>query len=298
MGRISKGSTEDREARLEAAEGVPWPLGASCSIGRSPSNHIVLDDRRVSRRHAMVHRQGKVEYWLMDLGSANGSFINGLRIALPTRLADGDCVRIGESVLTFRQAASACLKAKPVAPASMTVMEVKSARCWMLLADIAGSTGLALKFGPERWASLVGAWAGECRHIVETHGGVINKYLGDGFLAIWPRDEQPIKPVKEALEALLELQKDSQLPFRVAMHFGDVTMGGGRSLGEENLSGLELVLLFRMEKIAATLSWPLLCSEPAAGKLRPYIDLEFAGEHKISGFTDSRPRRFFGKRPK
>lgn len=168
----------------------------------------------------------------------------------------------------------------------------------MLVADIVGSTGLALKYEPARWASLVGSWTGECRRIVEMHGGVINKYLGDGFLAIWPRDGQPTKPVKAALDALLDLQNGSELPFRIAVHFGDIVMGGGRSLGEDSLSGLELVLLFRMEKIAGTLNRSFLCSEPAAGKLRPYINLEIAGEHTVAGFVDSRPRRFFGIRSK
>ena len=61
---------EPAEAWLEAANGQDWPLGANCSLGRSPSNTIVLGDRKVSRRHAVIHRQNVNEYWLVDLGSA------------------------------------------------------------------------------------------------------------------------------------------------------------------------------------------------------------------------------------
>src|SRR5262245_60424172 len=121
MGHVSTDNTDNREAWLEAADGCAWPLGASCSIGRSPSNHIVLGDGKVSRRHAIVLRQDSKEYLLMDLGSGNGSFINGLRIAKPTLLHDGDCVGIGESILKFRQAAKVCLDAKSIA-SLMTVM--------------------------------------------------------------------------------------------------------------------------------------------------------------------------------
>jgi adenylate cyclase len=174
------GNTDHPESWLEAADGRPWPLGASCSIGRAPSNHIVLDDRHVSRRHAVVHRQDSKEYWLVDLSSGNGSFINGLRIANPTRLSDGDRVSIGESVLTFRQAESAHSVLKSMATHSKTVIEVKGVRCWMLVADIIGSTSLAVRYEPAQWASLVGAWTDECRRVVETHGGLINKYIGDG----------------------------------------------------------------------------------------------------------------------
>lgn len=287
-------NSNSREAWLETAEGQVWPLAAGCSIGRATSNQIVLGDGRVSRRHAIVHRQDSTEYWLVDLGSGNGTFVNGLRVALPTRLNDGDSVRVGATVLRFRQVSISAPGPAAAAASRMTLIEVKSTTCWMLVADIVGSTGLAIKHDPERWATLVGGWASECRNVVESHGGVINKYLGDGFLAIWPRDGQPTQSVKSALDALLAMQRNAQLPFRIALHHGDLMVGGSRSLGEDSLSGLELVLLFRMEKIAGTLNRSFLCSEAAASKLQSHFDLEFAGEHPITGFVDGRPRRMFG----
>ena len=164
----------------------------------------------------------------------------------------------------------------------------------MLVADLVGSTELAQNYAPERWASVVGAWTGDCRRIVETNDGAINKYLGDGFLAIWPRDRQPTEPVAGAVGALLDMQQNAELPFRIAIHYGDVLMGGGQSLGEDSLSGIELVLLFRMEKIAGTLNRSFLCSEQAAARLQDHIDLQFAGERPVTGFGE--PRRFFGLR--
>lgn len=299
MGRISLDNTDNLNAWLETADGRLWPLGTNCSIGRSPSNQIVLDDPHVSRRHAVVHNRDSKEYWLVDLGSGNGSFINGLRIALPTRLNDGDCVRIGESVLTFRQIPNAGSIARSAALTyANTVIEAKSAKCWLLVADIIGSTQLSLQHEPARWASLVGSWSDGCRRIVEAHGGLVNKHLGDGFLAIWPRDGQPTEPVSQALVTLLDTQKNAKLPFRIALHYGDVLMGGARSFGEDNISGLELVFLFRMEKIAGTLNRKFLCSEAAATKLQSHLPLEFAGAHVISGFVDRRPRRFFGIGPR
>lgn len=293
VGRAVTDNTDSQEAWLETEERSVWPLGAGCSIGRAATNHVVLGDERVSRKHAIVHRQDSNEYWLVDLGSGNGSFVNGLRVALPTRLKDGDCVAIGATVLTFRQSRTS-VSPKQVASSPLTLIEVKSATCWMLVADIVGSTALAHKYAPEHWASAVGVWAGRCRRIVEGHDGVINKYLGDGFLAIWPREKQPTKPVKRALDALLAMQNGSQLPFRIAVHYGELSMGGLLSMGEDSLSGIELVLLFRMEKIAGALNRSFLCSEPAAAKLQSYLDLEFAGERPVAGFIQ--PRRFFGLR--
>lgn len=284
---------DDREVWLEAADGHVWPLERGCTIGRASTNDIVLSDERVSRKHAIVHRQDRNEYWLVDLGSGNGTFVNGLRVALPTQLKDGDSIAIGATQLKFRHPRISA-RSKPLASSPLTVIEVKSTTCWMLVADLVGSTELALKYAPERWASTVGGWTGECRRVVETNDGAINKYLGDGFLAIWPREGQSTAPVASAVSTLLDMQASAELPFRIAIHYGDILMGGGQSMGEDSLSGIELVLLFRMEKIASSLNRSFLCSEAAAGRLQDHLDLQFAGERPVTGFGE--PRRFFGLR--
>jgi hypothetical protein len=77
------------------------PLGAEpISVGRDPKNDIVLDDRRVSRRHAEVRlRLGR--YTLYDLQSTNGTFVNGRRVAEMV-LSDDDRITIGGAELVVR----------------------------------------------------------------------------------------------------------------------------------------------------------------------------------------------------
>jgi hypothetical protein len=71
------------------------------SIGRWQDNDILVDDRWVSRHHARVFRQGEL-YLLEDLGSKNGTLVNGQRITEPTVLADGDEVQVTPLIkLTF-----------------------------------------------------------------------------------------------------------------------------------------------------------------------------------------------------
>ncbi|MDF0530539.1 ATP-binding cassette domain-containing protein [Tsukamurella sp. 8F] len=75
--------------------------GQAVSIGRTPDNDLVIDDMLVSRRHARVvaTAQGPV---LEDLRSANGTQVNGSRIAGPTPLHDGDVVTVGNSDLVLQ----------------------------------------------------------------------------------------------------------------------------------------------------------------------------------------------------
>ena len=74
----------------------------SCwTIGRGPDNLIVLPDQWMSRNHAMVQSTGAGEFYLIDLGSRNGSFVNGRRVSVPMVLQDSDLITFGETSLEF-----------------------------------------------------------------------------------------------------------------------------------------------------------------------------------------------------
>jgi uncharacterized RDD family membrane protein YckC len=70
------------------------------SIGRDPSNDVVLPDAMVSRRHAVIEMRGG-QYFLRDCNSSNGSLVNGDKVS-ERSLRDGDLVAIGSARLLFR----------------------------------------------------------------------------------------------------------------------------------------------------------------------------------------------------
>ncbi|HEV2310690.1 MAG TPA: FHA domain-containing protein, partial [Acidimicrobiia bacterium] len=81
-----------------AHEGELYPLGEEITVGRGGGCGIVLpDDHFVSTVHARVFRRGD-EVYVEDLGSRNGTFVNGSPVASPIRLRRGDRVQFGETV--------------------------------------------------------------------------------------------------------------------------------------------------------------------------------------------------------
>jgi pSer/pThr/pTyr-binding forkhead associated (FHA) protein len=71
--------------------------GTPLTIGRSPDNVLVIEDRRVSRHHGRFQaRRGTLVY--TDLGSTNGSRVNGIRVD-ELVLGEGDRLQVGDTVM-------------------------------------------------------------------------------------------------------------------------------------------------------------------------------------------------------
>ncbi|MFI6363754.1 BTAD domain-containing putative transcriptional regulator [Nocardia sp. NPDC050630] len=90
-----------RQAWLRVGDGEAIAIPATgLRIGREWDNDIVLDDARVSRKHArIVPRDNRI--FIRDRDSANGVYVNGVPIGADTALADGDVIRIGSTTLRY-----------------------------------------------------------------------------------------------------------------------------------------------------------------------------------------------------
>ena len=85
--------------------GTTYPLEApEIIIGRDASNDIAINDAEVSRKHAKLSQHGSA-YVIQDLGSTNGSFVNGQRVSGSTVLNPGDLVSFGEGIVLMYEAA-------------------------------------------------------------------------------------------------------------------------------------------------------------------------------------------------
>jgi pSer/pThr/pTyr-binding forkhead associated (FHA) protein len=92
----------DAELVLLGRQSRTWPLSKEAvTIGRLDTCDVVVPDTGASRRHAEIRREGD-EWVVIDLGSTNGTEVNGRRLSRH-RLTDGDRLTIGETNLEFRK---------------------------------------------------------------------------------------------------------------------------------------------------------------------------------------------------
>jgi class 3 adenylate cyclase len=281
-------ASQEEGAWLEAADGERHPIHGSCSLGRTAANTIALESPKVSRRHALIHLQNIGEFWLIDFGSSNGTFLNKRRIHQPVRLNDGDQIIIGDKRFKFSQPIKVSTEYKTMIT-QRTLREVENIPCWLLLADIRNFTPLTQSMRTEGLEALLGDWLSACKNMIEENGGEINKYLGDGFLAYWRQADTPVENVVAVIAELKQMQINGAADFRVVIHLGPVAVGGIASMGEESLLGKEVNFIFRLEKLAGSLGECFGLSGAAQAELKELVATRPLGSHQLKGFEGDWP---------
>ena len=204
------------------------------TIGRDEQSTISIPGRWISREHAYIERLETGEWHLVDLGSRNGSFVNGRRVTVPALLREGDEIRFGETHLVFHQKDSLMLADLPLDPfqtaATALATSAMHVRCLVsvLVVDIRDFTGLAQSVETPVLSRVIGTWFRRSGRAVERHGSRICKYIGDAVMAVWVHGEegQPCEAdLLPVLAALLDIEKittglETEFNLKAPLRFG------------------------------------------------------------------------------
>jgi adenylate cyclase len=207
----------------------------------------------------------------------------------PVRLQDGDRLLIGHAEFTFHQLRPGQPGTDRTVVSDRTRADIRQATCWLLVADIIGSTELVRQLPPDELPLVTGRWVAECKQTLEASGGRINQFMGDGFFAYWHDRDRLEVGIEGALRSLQRLQEDARPPFRLVVHLAPVVLGGVAVGEEERISGSSVHYIFRMEKLARSLNAPRLISEAAWARLAAVLETRELGRHSLPGFKEECP---------
>jgi pSer/pThr/pTyr-binding forkhead associated (FHA) protein len=82
--------------------GTSWNVDGGVTMGRSEGAEIRVDDQFASSSHARLFRRGD-SMWVEDMGSTNGTYLNGRQISAAEPLKRGDVIRIGDSEYRYQE---------------------------------------------------------------------------------------------------------------------------------------------------------------------------------------------------
>ncbi len=280
---------------IHDAGGESFELEEHSAIGRSPDSVVPVADPRASRRHAVIRRQDD-GFWFFDLGSSNGSYLNGRRVTTAQLLKNGDMVMIGNHQLRF-EGTSLPATQSSATHSQQTMIGVQSKDALILVSDIQGFTALSEQLSPDELAPIMGSWYAAIGLVLEEHGATLDKFIGDCVLAYWLNTATPTRlAAMHAARAMQrvadEVQRDHReslarvdLSFKTgaAIHLGSVAYGA-ISAGEFTLLGDAVNITFRLESLTRNINKPVLVSgEFLTGWDSGQALCDSCGSHQVKG---------------
>ena len=232
------------------SSGRRFPLGEgqSWAIGRGDGCAVMLDSRSVSRLHALIQRRDAGDLALVDLGSRNGSFVNGTRVSFPVTLNDQDKLLFGDRQLIFRnptrsqsvlRASTVDLRNEPT-----TAIHTNSLTT-ILVVDIRDFTPLARTLPESLLSQTIGTWFLRVGQIVQRQGSWAQKYIGDAVMAVWVQDrpEQVGADVLRVLRAVSEIDAATAEISQTLALPAPLRIGAGVNTGPAILGGTDYTAL-------------------------------------------------------
>jgi adenylate cyclase len=283
-------------------------IGNTATIGRGRDNTVsFLDSQHVSRQHAIIRCHNACEFQLMDLGSRNGTFVDGRRVIMPVVLRHGSSIRIANNVVIFEQVEDA----DPGSTVDVTLAAGtdagldESAEVAIMVCDIRGFSTMSEILSEEILARTLGEWFRHAGNLVQARGGTIDKFIGDAILAYWTKFDDDGAEASAALDIARQLlvraaemrwPTPEAKPFHiaVALHYGPVTCGniGLVAQRDATIIGDAVNTAFRLEGLMKQLNQRLVLSHDFLTRLaHPESDYSDLGEHQLKG--KNQPVRIF-----
>lgn len=281
--------TDAGNRQLSLTDGNCW------TVGRGDDNQFVVKDRCISRNHAMIQLTDAGDYYLIDLGSSNGTFVNGRRVSIPVTIQNGDTVTFGQTEFEFHcpkpDGTEGSLDSEGSLDGTATsILHVRKLMSVMVV-DMRNFTGLTRQTNENLLSEVMSTWFRNAGVIIRKHGSWVDKYIGDALMALWFHNgetvsKQEMMNILLALDSLdrmtKELSKQYPLPFELKIGAGINTgyaMIGNAGSGERpdyTALGDTVNAAFRMETITKEINADIALGASTYRYLAPIL-----GKHRV-----------------
>jgi class 3 adenylate cyclase len=220
----------------------PLEVGRDC-------DGLLLSDAELSRRHLrLTATAGRVT--VQDLGSTNGTTLDGSTIVGSTAVRLGEVIKFGRCTLevvagngadavatddVVRRTSIDLVAEAAAASGSIPRAVADGGTLTIVFSDIEQSTRRAVDLGDEAWLQLLGFHNALIRRHVERHGGYEVKAQGDGFMLAFPSARSALLcsiDVMRAFDAHGRSRPTDALRIRIGMHTGEALMEDGDLIGK------------------------------------------------------------------
>jgi len=277
------------------------PCKTVLTVGRDKSSDILLVSLMVSRNHAMIRRIGNDDYYLIDGGSSNGSYINQQRVTMPRLLKHGDKISIGDVEFLFEQDKADAVENEGISLEETIVHDTPEIKkITILVADIRGFTSLSEELPIRTLTRMMNNWFNGVSDIIQKQKGIVDKFIGDCVFARWEADQDEAETLIRALTAAGEISKATEelnkkfdelshaIKIGVGINTGAASVGSGL---DSSAMGDAVNVAFRLESATKMLGKDMVLSESAYRHLPESLWHDKTQKIRVKGKRD--PVRIF-----
>jgi class 3 adenylate cyclase len=260
---------------------------------------LLLDDVQCSRRHVALIPRGNV-IMVEDLGSTNGTFLDGTLLTPSAELTAGAAVHLGETIIELASetdgpdAESGVVRPAPVLVPRETSIEMVArtiekerpdapsighheGTVTIVFSDIESSTEHATRLGDAAWIEVLNAHNAIIRQSVARWGGTEVKNQGDGFMLTFPSARRALCSMAEVQQDLLRQANaypEKAVRVRVGVHTGEVIVDDGDIFGKHVIIAARVAnLATGAEILVSSLVWDITSARG---------DLEYGEPRKVT----------------
>ncbi|MDJ0507838.1 MAG: adenylate/guanylate cyclase domain-containing protein [Crocosphaera sp.] len=204
------------------------------TIGRGRENDFAIGDHCISRNHAILQSTETGGFLLIDLGSRNGSFVNGRRVGIPASLKNGDQVTFGKTNVEFYCPPREFGTLPTYNSFDRDTMVLHERRLTsVMVVDMRNFTILTRQLDEKILSSLIGNWFRQAGEIIRSAGSWVDKYIGDAVMAIWFHGENEVTQadVLQIFQAVNDLNTMTKTLSRQYPVPFELTIGAGINTG-------------------------------------------------------------------
>jgi adenylate cyclase len=282
-------NTDNGQRQLILTDGNCW------NVGRGDDNQFVVKDRCISRNHAMIQYTEAGDHYLIDLGSSNGTFVNGRRVNIPVTIHDGDTITFGQTEFEFHcpSGADGSLGLDAEGTLDGTITSILHLRKLMsvMVVDMRNFTILTRQTNENLLSEVMSTWFRNAGAIIRNRGSWVDKYIGDALMALWFHNGETVTK-QEMMNILLalddlnrmtkELSQQYPLPFELkigaGINTGHAMIGNAGSGDRPDYTALgdTVNAAFRLEAITKELNAEIALGASTYRYLAPLL-----GKHRV-----------------
>ncbi|BFM39067.1 adenylate/guanylate cyclase domain-containing protein [Synechocystis sp. LKSZ1] len=261
------------------------------TVGRYQDNDIVIADHTISRNHAILQATETGEFLLIDLGSRNGTFVNGRRVSIPVLLKNRDQITFGKTEAKFYASEH---EGPPSGIFLRSAHETQTSALHerrlmsVMVADMRNFTGLTRQLDETMLSILIGNWFRQAGDILRDAGSWVDKYIGDAVMAIWFHAQDDVTPedilrifqaINRLNQSTTKLSQQYPVPFPLRIGVGVNTgyaMVGNTGSGDHpdyTAIGDTVNAAFRLESITKTAGFDVAIGEKTYSYLANFQEL-------------------------